>query len=95
MEIVKTIFIIEAFLFIITFSLIFYQNIWILHSDNPKKYKWFIFNPFLLFDALFTFSWNEKVGGNRSLKKSVNKLFKFLRTSIILVFLTVISTLFI
>ena len=95
MGIVKAIFMIEAFLFIITSSLIFYQNIWILHSENPKKYKWFLFNPFLLFDAMFIFSWNEKVGGNRGLKKKVNKLSKFLGVLILLVFLTIIATLFI
>ena len=95
MEILKVFFIIECVLLLVVYQLIFYKNMWILHSDNPDKYKWFLFNPFLQLDSIFTFSWNEKVGKNRNLKKSVNKLSKFLGMLIILILLTEIIVLFI
>ncbi len=90
MKIIKVVFVIEALLFIVVYSSIFYKNMWILHSDKPNKYKWFLFNPFLFFDSIFIFSWNVKVGKNKNLKRKVNKLSKVLRWLFLLFFLTLI-----
>lgn len=83
----------------ISYGLIFYQNTWIYYSLKRKKYPFFPFflNPLsinsykLLINSMFTFSWNERKGDYKNLKRNVNILSKFLG----FLFLTYIFTLII
>jgi len=98
-EFLTAILILECFILMICFGVGFYLNVWILCTEEPKKYTFSsILNPFstkgyeVIFSSASIFTW--KIEGEKlRLKRTVNKSRKVFKVILLIIALTIIAIL--